>query len=136
LVIRNIIGYEKFWQIFAVMIMVGIFINSSLTVDVDKNPLLIPHFDKLLHLVTWMILSISLCFSMQTYLFSADTSKFFGFFIIISIAIIYGLFDEIHQFFVPSRVMDVFDLFADVVGTILAVIIAYYILKLTFGAQN
>lgn len=37
------------------------------------------------------------------------------------IASLYGVSDEFHQFFVPGRVASVFDVFADVVGSILGV---------------
>ena len=41
------------------------------------------------------------------------------------IAFFYGVFDEFHQLFIPGRYFDLFDLLADVVGTILALYIVH-----------
>ena len=39
----------------------------------------------------------------------------------VAIAVVYGITDEIHQYFVPLRTMDVGDVIADAVGSALAV---------------
>ncbi|MBD3252237.1 hypothetical protein GF386_00720 [Candidatus Pacearchaeota archaeon] len=41
------------------------------------------------------------------------------------ISIIYGIFDEIHQIFVPSRAFSLFDILTDSTGVLIAVVIYF-----------
>jgi len=43
------------------------------------------------------------------------------------IAIVYGALDEFHQWFVPGRIPDVFDLIADTAGAVLFLIVLWLI---------
>lgn len=47
--------------------------------------------------------------------------------------ILYGAFDEIHQYYVPNRSAEVQDWAADVIGVILAVLLIHYYLKNNFA---
>ena len=51
---------------------------------------------------------------------------------IISVSILYAIFDEFHQYFVPHRYFDLNDVFHDVVGSILG-IIGYFVLMLIYS---
>ena len=50
---------------------------------------------------------------------------------IISISVLYGIFDEFHQYFVPHRYFDIIDVFHDIVGSILG-IVGFYMLLLIY----
>ena len=49
--------------------------------------------------------------------------------ITVLIASLYGLFDEIHQMFVPGRSAEFLDWLADFSGSLLAVLITGYLIK-------
>ena len=51
------------------------------------------------------------------------------FWIILSFVALYGLSDEIHQYFVPGRVCDILDLAADVTGGTIALITHRHLLS-------
>ncbi|WP_058486429.1 VanZ family protein [Defluviitalea phaphyphila] len=52
------------------------------------------------------------------------------FYIIILLCVLYGITDEVHQFFVPTRVPDIKDLFSDTIGSITASLFLVVIHKL------
>ncbi len=43
---------------------------------------------------------------------------------------IYGIFDEVHQYFIPGRSMEFMDFTADFIGLVLAVIIIIFLMRL------
>ncbi len=45
------------------------------------------------------------------------------------IGTLYGISDEIHQYFVPLRVFDIFDIFADSLGSLIGSLVAYKLTK-------
>jgi VanZ family protein len=89
-----------------------IFIQSSLPSS-DKIPAF-PHVDKLLHVGGYAVLG----FLFFRALHSLNNIDSLTTLIILSsvLATLYGLSDEIHQHFVPSRYADVSDVVADSVG--------------------
>jgi len=50
---------------------------------------------------------------------------------LIMISILYGILDEIHQYFVPTRFFDVVDILCNIIGSMLGVFI-YFFLKYIF----
>ena len=53
----------------------------------------------------------------------------FKLYFLIGISLLYGVLDEIHQFFIPTRYFDVVDILCDSIGTILGVLFCLIIYK-------
>lgn len=70
------------------------------------------------HVCEFGILSLLLMFAF----YDKDCIEF-----IFSISILYGVFDEFHQYFIPYRYFDISDIFHNIVGSTLG-IIGYFVL--------
>ncbi|MBW1745742.1 MAG: VanZ family protein [Deltaproteobacteria bacterium] len=94
-----------------------IFIQSSYH-SPEKIPSL-PHIDKVLHFFAYAILGVLFLMAFRTQRFKENINMV----IMLSIlsSSLYGLSDEVHQYFVPSRNADIMDFFADVMGSIFGV---------------
>jgi len=89
-----------------------IFIQSSYPAT-DSLPAF-PHADKLVHAGGYAILGFLFY---RAYGKTVTQRQVFRLFIISGLsAMLYGISDEIHQFFVPSRTADIIDMMADTVG--------------------
>lgn len=96
--------------IFPVLWMIVIFALSSIPgSELPKSP--IPCIDKLAHLFLYTILG---------FLWARVLGK--KAVLIISIGIIFGFLDEIHQIFVPYREFSLFDLLFDAIGVCLGML--------------
>lgn len=80
-------------------------------------------FDKLLHFLAYAVLGILFYRAYDT-LSLDDNHKLLMFYSIVSAAL-YGISDEIHQYFVPSRHADVVDVIANTLGSIFGVCLYY-----------
>lgn len=78
---------------------------------------LIP-LDKCLHFIEYGVFCTILCWAFSVHLKGNQIRKFI--FIAISLTSLYGITDEVHQLFVPTRTGTVFDWFADTLGAIIA----------------
>jgi VanZ family protein len=85
----------------------------------------IPHLDKFVHAVEFAILGY-LLFRAVIHTPSFWLQKH-ALLIAIMVAICFGLSDEIHQFFVPLRQLDMFDLAFDSLGAIMGSLAALWI---------
>jgi VanZ family protein len=97
-----------------------IFIQSS-----RPFPDVIPDFhmvDKLLHFSAWTLLAVLF---FRAYHEKSPFSQFKNGLLWISFlsAALYGMSDEIHQHFVPSRTADIFDFIADATGSLCGTVI-------------
>jgi VanZ family protein len=97
-----------------------IFIESS-----RPFPDLVPEFrwaDKLLHFSAWTVLGFLF---FRAYRASPSLSRHKTTLLWISFlsATLYGMSDETHQYFVPSRTADILDFFADAAGSLFGVFI-------------
>jgi VanZ family protein len=96
----------------ALLVIFAIWILSSQSVlPVPKGIL---SFDKLQHLLAYLILSASFVFW-----FSPDQRRFHRlrtFLLLVGISSLYGVIDELHQFYVPGRDCNVWDWIADTLG--------------------
>lgn len=81
--------------------------------DVPNMQELFKHADKLAHFIVYLILGIWL--TLGTFVFF-EIKVLFKKLIVLTIGISFALTDEFHQSFVPNRVPDIYDFFADVVG--------------------
>ena len=52
------------------------------------------------------------------------------------ISLIYGVIDEVHQLFIPGRSGDMYDWLADLLGTIIAVAVVQYVVKISKNAAD
>jgi len=102
-----------------ILYCVFIFIQSHLPVPFELPE--VSHFDKLLHLGAYGVMAI---FFYRTYLagWPQAMKRTLIWASVISTAL-YGLSDEIHQYFVPQRSADPLDWMADAVGGALGAVI-------------
>ncbi len=88
----------------------------------------IPHLDYIAHLVLYGGFTF---FVFGTLVNSIDSSKTHPYTLSLSLVTLYGLTDEVHQYFVPGRTFSLFDLFFDFLGALLMLLLIY-ILDLKF----
>ena len=81
-------------------------------------------FDKFLHVAAYCLLGVLFFRAYATLAFKHDKTRL----ILISIAsaIVYGISDEIHQYFVPFRHADILDVIANSIGSICGVWFFYF----------
>lgn len=81
----------------------------------------IPSFDKALHIIEYSIFGF---LAVRAFRYS-PTRVFYKNFKVLAIllTLLYGISDEVHQLFVPSRESSIFDIIADAIGGILGVFI-------------
>ncbi|MDR0760827.1 MAG: VanZ family protein [Treponema sp.] len=98
----------------ALIIAGGIwFLSSQSTLPRPKGIL---GFDKLQHLVAYLALAAA----MGGWISSAfwQSRRFLAFFVVVVLASVYGVMDEIHQYFTPGRDCNVWDWVADTLGAV------------------
>lgn len=79
-----------------------------------------PQSDKIMHMIAYAVLAYFVARALhKVHSFGYMKLIFIGMFI----AGLYGLSDEIHQMFVPTRSADAFDLLADFMGGLMGAII-------------
>ena len=108
--------------IFVLIYMVVIFYFSSLPIPMAVGEMGVSNF--FLHILEYYVLGFLLFNAKGNFIFSA------------SVGSAYGLIDEIHQYFVPYRFFDIFDLAADVIGIILGIAAFLIIKKLIKYSKN
>lgn len=102
-----------------------IFIGSSIRMSEDISPIVFS--DKIVHFIEFGILGI-LFFNAVL-----KKTKIKKFFLLLTISVFlstsYGLLDEIHQLYVPTRVFDLADLLADCLGSFFFCLCFYWYLN-------
>ena len=84
--------------------------------------------DKIKHFGAYFVLAILLNFTLylqNRFPLLSKKSMLFTFII----TLFYGLFDEVHQIFIPGRAFDWWDLVADVVGSLLGILLVKVIIS-------
>ena len=84
--------------------------------------------DKLKHFLAYAVLAFLLNLSLLVQEKRSLSSKQAAF-MTLGICLFYGLFDEIHQIFIPGRSAELLDLAADVTGALTGVIIVLYLVR-------
>lgn len=110
-----------FYRLPVIVYCIAIFVQSSF-----PAPESIPEAfsnDKLLHLAGYALLGALFMRALMTF---PIKSKRMIIMLSIICASVYGVTDEIHQSFVPSRHADVFDVLADSIGSVLGVMTYYF----------
>lgn len=116
---RKFFVYFPYW-VPAVLWMGVIFFLSTLPESVTPGRGIIS--DKVCHGAEYFILAFLILFALQR----TTRARFFtAFWITLVWAVLYGLSDEIHQLYVPTRQFDVRDLLADAGGVVLLFLILW-----------
>ena len=102
-----------------------IFIQSSY--PSPENIPSLPYIDKVIHFAVYAILGILFFRAFRTQQFKENINMV----IMLSIlsSSLYGMSDEVHQYFVPHRDADIMDFLADVAGSICGVYVIKFIKK-------
>ena len=122
---KRAIGFWVYWfPVFSYMALI-FFLSSRSSFPV--SPPSIPYFDKICHVVEFAILGYLL---MRAFVHSdnPNLSKY-ALLLTIIVAVLFGLSDEVHQFFVPLRHSDVFDLIFDSLGALIGSCVALRVNK-------
>ena len=112
---KRVNGFWVYWfPAFSYMLL--IFFLSSRS-SFPLSPPSIPYIDKIFHLVEFAVLGYLL---VRAFLHSNNPGlQKYALLLAIVITILFGLTDELHQFFVPLRQGDFFDLISDSLGAVI-----------------
>lgn len=117
----NLEKYKKF--IFAILIIYWIIILVATSLPSEKVPSLNVG-DKFQHFAAYFVLGVLLNITLMV----QDKSKIFrekSHIFTFIIIFVYGIFDELHQSFIPGRFADILDLAADIIGGGLGILFVY-----------
>lgn len=98
-----------------------------------EAPALFPGQDKLFHLIAFGILGFFTMGSQQAYHEGYPTKRAWLVALVVSL---YGILDETHQYFVPGRSADVYDVLADALGALLGVWTMYYLARILYRRRS
>lgn len=104
-------------QLPAVLVAITLFILSSIPYP-PPVILNVSYEDLIMHAIVYSVFGFFVAralYHQDRYLKFKENLLLFTFLI----GTIYGISDEIHQYFVPGRVSDILDVFADVFGTLI-----------------
>jgi VanZ family protein len=125
--LNNYFAHFIRYQFPAVLWALLIFWASS--IPATKLPTL-AHFinDKVIHIIFFFVLGLLVYRALEP---RKKPERFNWKRLLISIAavVLYGVFDEFHQSFVPGRTVDVLDATADAIGGILSALVLYIATK-------
>lgn len=110
-----------FYWLPLIVACLALFIQSSLPGSEHMPD--VRFFDKLLHFVAYALLGILFFRAYETLPIKNNYKLLI--FISIASATLYGISDEIHQYFVPSRYAEVADVVANTIGSICGVFLYY-----------
>ena len=82
------------------------------------------HYDKLFHISLFLIFGVLVYYALEPYSHK-NSFSWARILFSISVVILYGVLDEIHQGYVPGRTIDMWDAIADTIGGVLAGLIVY-----------
>jgi len=101
----------------AIMLVVGLFVGGNQPIATN---LFHPPWDKVAHAVTFAVLAVLLAVALRdAHLLHGQSAISHGLALVLAwgLAALVGGADEIHQIWVPGRVADWYDWFADVLGS-------------------
>ena len=122
-------GFESYFRMKKFMLIWGpvflfamfIFIMSSISSPGGNDPF--PHFDKVAHFIVYGTFALLI---FRGFSRTMGSNKFLLIAILtVLLTVGYGLSDELHQSFVPTRDSDIKDIAADGIGAMAAVTILY-----------
>lgn len=108
------------------VIVYGIFIFwlSSRIVYTNTDTIWFPHSDKIIHIGEYGILTFLVLRAIKINFTKLEAGEVCFFSVLISFA--YGISDEVHQMYVPSRQLDILDLTANFLGAFVVGLIWWY----------
>lgn len=89
-------------------------------------PLLFAQQDKLMHLIAYGVLGFLAMGSCNA---GRSRHRAMHYWLVVSLVGVYGVLDEIHQYFVPGRHSDVLDVLADISGGLLGAGLMFLLLR-------
>ena len=112
-------GLHKFFSYWLPIIIYCLFIFIQSSYPSIKSAPELPYFDKVLHFVGYALLGALFLRAFKTSRIKNNVKLV----VILSILLssLYGISDEIHQYFVPYRDADLMDVLADTLGGIMGV---------------
>jgi len=120
---RKLAAYFPYWV--PVVLWLGvIFFLSSLPDAATPGRFLLP--DKILHAAEYFILAFLILFALQR---TTELKFSTCFWIVLAAGAAYGLSDEFHQLYVPTRNFDLRDLAADLCGILVLFVILWIMQK-------
>jgi VanZ family protein len=93
----------------------------------------IPNFDKIVHLVLFLVFAVLFYASLGNEIFSGKY-RYFPLMITLLTSVGYGVLIEFFQRFVPGRDPDIYDVFADSTGAFLGIVIV--LIKKNFSRRE
>jgi len=123
---HSIISFLYYW-LPPILFCVFIYSISSMSC-ISIGPSL-PYIDKVYHFILYFILALLLYRALSHTL--TPVNRQYGLWMALILTILYGCSDEIHQYFVPLRKADIWDLLFDAVGACVAIFSILYIKNLT-----
>ncbi|MCL2225451.1 MAG: VanZ family protein [Defluviitaleaceae bacterium] len=135
------------WPVLSVLVALGIFISSAMTgevsgyasmtiagwvryiLPVSDSTLAVMHFfvRKTAHFVVYFVLAFCVAHSFKFYVHSFRKLLLLAW----GIASVYGVTDEIHQYFVPGRVMAISDMLINAAGAFVGAAVVVWYLRRT-----
>jgi len=112
----NLSGGKKFIYYWLPVLLYCLLIFIQSSYPSPENIPNLPYLDKLIHFAVYAILGVLFFRAFRTQRFKENINMV----IMLSIlsSSLYGMSDEVHQYFVPHRDADIMDFFADVMGSI------------------
>ena len=99
------------------------YLSSQPSID---TPALFPGQDKLFHLIAFGILGLLATGSLHASQTGYPTRQVW---LVVLAVLLYGILDECHQYFVPGRSADIYDVLADAIGGLLGAWAMYYLAR-------
>ena len=91
-----------------------------------ETPTLFPGQDKLFHLIEFGILGFLAMGALRASHGGYQARQLWG---VAAVVMLYGILDEFHQYFVPGRSADVYDVLADAIGGLLGAWAMYWLVR-------
>lgn len=121
----------------ALIVAGGIWLLSSQSTLPQPKGIL--GFDKLQHLIAYLVLAVAIGIWVSPAFW--QTRRFLAFLLVAFVASIYGVMDEVHQYFTPGRDCNVWDWVADTLGAVFGAAVMMWVniclmdkIKARFGA--
>lgn len=117
--------YSRAAFLLAALCWAGLIFYLSSQPSIDA-PALFPGQDKLFHLVFFGILGFLAMGTLQASRHGYPTGHVWQ---VVLVVMLYGILDEFHQYFVPGRSADVYDVLADATGGLLGAWTMHYLTR-------
>jgi VanZ family protein len=125
---------RKVWLVYIPLAIYWIILFTATSLPIERLPS-VGFNDKINHFLAYFILAVLVNLTLiyqrkSRFLFQKAPI------VTIIIGLLYGAFDELHQIFVPGRFAETLDWMADGLGTIVGVLVVYYlIIKLKYHLE-